>query len=139
MKGYDPSRAQQDLRRSIRSRPTTPDHAVVLIDDQPQGMLSTLFEPEQTRRLLLAPQPAQPNCPGVPAVLTTTMADGINAPLVWALCAAFAGQDVSDRTVIDVWPDLCVDEGRRSDVTQQGHHRGYLVHAVASARVLRRT
>jgi len=27
MKGYDPSRAQQDLRRSIRPRPTTPDHA----------------------------------------------------------------------------------------------------------------
>jgi nicotinamidase-related amidase len=42
---------------------------------------------------------------GLPAVLTTALADGCNGPQLKELTQAFAGQEIIDRTVINAWHD----------------------------------
>jgi nicotinamidase-related amidase len=100
------------MSNETRSTPLdliTPENAVLLIVDQQEGWFSRISEPEQTQRRLLALARAA-KLLGVPTVLTTNMAAGLNGPQVQALSEVFAGQEVIDRTVIDAWQDPRVHE-----------------------------
>jgi nicotinamidase-related amidase len=93
----------------IGVEPVTAQNAVLLLVDQQEGLFSRVHEPEQTRRTLVA----LARCAqllGIPAVLTTALADGPNGPLLTELTEAFAGQETIDRTLINAWHDSRVHD-----------------------------
>jgi nicotinamidase-related amidase len=87
----------------------TPQNAVLLLVDQQEGWFSRIHEPEQTQRHLLGLARGA-NLLGVPTVLTTNMAAGINGPQARALTELFSEGEVLDRTVINAWHDPHVHE-----------------------------
>jgi nicotinamidase-related amidase len=91
------------MKESPQRGPVTPDNAVLLLVDQQEGLFSRVHEPEQTRRNLAA----LARCAellGIPAVLTTALADGPNGPALKELTETFADEEVIDRTLINAWP-----------------------------------
>lgn len=87
-----------------RPEPVSPHNAVLLLVDQQEGLLGRIYQPEQTRRTLLA----LARCAqllGIPAVMTTALAAGPNGPQLKELTETFASQDIIDRTLINAWHD----------------------------------
>jgi nicotinamidase-related amidase len=59
--------------------PVGPDNAVLLFVDQQEGLLGRVHEPEQTRRNLVALAKSA-RLLGIPSVMTTALAAGLNGP-----------------------------------------------------------
>ncbi len=105
---------------STRAEPISSDSAVLLLVDQQEGLFGRVYQPEQTRDNLLA----LARCAqllGVPAVLTTALAEGPNGAQLDGLSEIFADQPIIDRTLINAWHDRRVHDA----VTRTG--RGKIV------------
>ena len=84
--------------------PVSPQHAVLLLVDEQEGLFDRIHQPEQTRSTLVA----LARCArllGIPAVMTTALAAGPNGPQLQELTETFAGQEVIDRTLVNAWHD----------------------------------
>jgi nicotinamidase-related amidase len=92
-----------------RLEPVSPGNAVLLLVDQQEGLFSRIHAPEQTRRNLVA-LARSARLLGVPAVMTTALADGPNGPQLKELTETFVGQQIIDRTIINAWHDGRVRE-----------------------------
>jgi nicotinamidase-related amidase len=91
-------------RSQTRFEQVNPDNSVLLLVDQQEGLFSRIHQPEQTRRNLMA----LARCTqllGIPAVMTTALANGPNGPQLKELTEIFAGQEIIDRTLINAWYD----------------------------------
>lgn len=96
----------------VRPRPPAPpttENAALLLVDQQEGLLSRIQEREQTKRNLVALSRSM-RLLGVPAVLSTALAEGSNGPQLAELTDIFPEQGIIDRTVINAWHDLRVRE-----------------------------
>jgi hypothetical protein len=69
--------------------PVTPDNSVLLLVDQQEGLFRRIHEPELTRRTRIA----LARCArllGIPAVMTTALAEGSNGPQLAELTEVFS-------------------------------------------------
>jgi nicotinamidase-related amidase len=103
--------------------PISSENAVLLFVDQQEGLLAKVHEPDATKRNLLALARAA-RLLGVPAVLTTALADGPNGPQLAELTETFPEQEIIDRTLVNAWHDSrvreAIDHTRRGKVIIAG-------------------
>jgi nicotinamidase-related amidase len=103
--------------------PITTQNAVLLLVDQQHGLLERAHEAEETKRNLIA-LARSARLLGIPAVLSTALADGPNGPQLAELTETFPDQDIIDRTLINAWDEprvrRAIDDTGRANVIIAG-------------------